>query len=822
MQNCSPAAARICNECAALQTGGVRAVIFVKKDVYISDDNYFNELFWLKLDYQKKAFFIHKARGSYVPEPVLADGFGTDGQIVVGINNTLTYEEPFDVLNLDFYNSVANSSEYRVIFVTGGDIRDGGTAATISAISAVGAIDTQNVFAVTVAWRTTGIIKSNAGTPPLILTDCAYFEQQKELYCPPPSPVCVEQGEILANYPGGSSYPSTPGQFEIDYTFEDVPSYPIVALQQTTPAQAFFDTFDVVENGVIIASADPARLGITGIYSMADLVAATPLNAFDQSQWAVKYDLSNSYRVATWYNNGIGGGEGIFKSVKVYVRGFAQFRLHLFCAPTVFAPDPFLLPFEPKNAYVASEETRVCLCPKLTVSPLTSTLLLDGSPDSSFLQLDPNTTYEYSLTGNFIDAEWQRKVCCGFPSVMFVFVGSKLTIVLNASNTGPVILDGVTFTYDPLTYTVTVETPSDVTGINFTAVASVENCETQNHSFALGDCEPVTITIQPESNTDIAGYLAANPNVNAAIAITAMGMGVTYSGSGYSYEWTTPQTDKMTINANVVAPTDRYPTDDCCPEYNPDFTSGSLIEFVVTSPCGGGVVALSQGSPTGSLQNYDLKWQFGIGSSAELVISNLLDPSENDCDLNVHIQCVVCGAAPAVDVGVSMVNSCSPTVGFIHADDGSAAAYLSANPGIDAVIAYEALNQLVYNGGSSYSFDTTVNNALLKFNITEQPSMPLSCCGNYAEIINGETGDIQITSLCLSVGSVYVNLATPVVSDSGYTFVFTQGAGFFALTIINDNAPTPNPCPVFSITPTIMLCPENVSDLATGPNITLT
>lgn len=818
MQNCSPAAARICNECAALQTGGVRAVIFVKKDVYISDDNYFNELFWLKLDYQKKAFFIHKARGSYVPEPVLADGFGTDGQIVVGINNTLTYEEPFDVLNLDFYNSVANSSEYRVIFVTGGDIRDGGTAATISAISAVGAIDTQNVFAVTVAWRTTGIIKSNAGTPPLILTDCAYFEQQKELYCPPPSPVCVEQGEILANYPGGSSYPSTPGQFEIDYTFEDVPSYPIVALQQTTPAQAFFDTFDVVENGVIIASADPARLGITGIYSMADLVAATPLNAFDQSQWAVKYDLSNSYRVATWYNNGIGGGEGIFKSVKVYVRGFAQFRLHLFCAPTVFAPDPFLLPFEPKNAYVASEETRVCLCPKLTVSPLTSTLLLDGSPDSSFLQLDPNTTYEYSLTGNFIDAEWQRKVCCGFPSVMFVFVGSKLTIVLNASNTGPVILDGVTFTYDPLTYTVTVETPSDVTGINFTAVASVENCETQNHSFGLGDCALPDIRFLFEG-VDAVTYLTANPTVNAAIPVTASGVGVTYLG-GLNYEWATPQTSSMTINANIVAPSDRDPSADCCPEYRPEFTSGSTIVFVITSPCSGGGAFVSQGSPNDNFQNYSFQWQTGMGGDAQVVIKNDLDPLENPCDLVVSIQSVVCGLSLNRTINVSMVNTCSNNIDFIEPFQGPAANYLAANPSVDAVFEYTPLNQLFYVGLVQYTWDSAINNALLRCVLTEQPGNPLSCCADYAQVVAGETGSFTVNSPCLSA-PVEINFANPVVGDNGFTFIYNNGAGYFALVIVNDNAPTQaGPC-VFTITSCVGFCTDQ-STCNTGPIINVT
>ena len=815
---------RICNECVAAQTGRVRAVVFVEKNLYISPENYFDELFWLKLAYKKQAFIVHKIRGAYTPEAITVDGFGTDGQIGIGINNTLTYEEQFSPANVAFYNSIEKSTNYRVVFITDKGIRDGGAAASIAPTNPVGAIDTVNLFSVTVTWRARFLAISYEGEPPLVLTNCAYYTDKLLEYCPPCTPACVGGFDILRAY-GNDIYPGTPGSFELDYTFEDVACYPIVAQPQTTPAQAFFDTFDVVENGVIIGSADPARLGITGIFSLADLVAATPLSVLNQSQWSVKYDNSQSWRVSTWYNNGIGGGEGVFKTVKVYVRGFAQTRVTAFCPKTMFelptTPEDIVIT-DPKNVYVVNDCTKACLCPELTVSPLTSALLLDGSPAPSFLGLDPNTTYEYSLTGNFIDADYQRKICCGNPSVMFVFVGSKLTVVLNASNVGPVVLDGVTLTYDPITYTVTVETPADVTGINITAVASLENCEAVNYAFELGDCASVIITIQPESNTDIAGYLAANPSVNAAIAITGFGTGVTYL-SGYNYEWAQPQTDTMTINANIVAPNDRYPTDECCPQYDPDFISGSLVEFIVSSPCGGGI-ALSQSSPTGSFQNYDFQWQLS-GGSAEIVITNLLDPLENPCDLDVHIQCVLCGAAPGVDVSIEMVNACSPTLEFINANEGPAAAYLAANPGVDAVIEYEALGQLIYVGGilgNEYTWNSNTNNALLRCYLTEQPGNPLSCCPNYAAIVNGETGSIEITSLCLSTGSIVVDFANPVIGDSGYTFVYANGPGYFGVAIVNDSAPTPNPCPTFAITPTITLCPENVSDLTSAPVLTIT
>lgn len=798
---------RICNECVAAQTGRVRAVVFVEKNLYISPENYFDELFWLKLAYKKQAFIVHKIRGAYTPEAITVDGFGTDGQIGIGINNTLTYEEQFSPANVAFYNSIEKSTNYRVVFITDKGIRDGGAAVSIAPTNPVGAIDTVNLFSVTVTWRARFLAASYEGEPPLVLTNCAYYTDKILEYCPPCTPVCISEGDEIHGY-GNDVYPNTPGQYETEYTFENVPCYPVVAQQQTGPSQLYFDTFDVVENGVIIGSADPARLGITGIYSMADLVAATPLSVLDYSQWSMKFDGSNSYRVATWYNNGIGGGEGTFKTVKIYCRGFALFHIWKFCPQTLFSPPPEIIGFDPKNVYVVNEQTKCCLCPKLTVTPLTSALLLDGSPAPSFLGLDPNTTYEYSLTGNFIDANYQRKICCGFPSVMFVFIGSKLTVVLNASNVGPVVLDGVTFTYNPITYTVTVETPADVTGINITAVASLENCEAVNYPFELGDCASVIITIQPESNTDIAGYLTANPSVNAAIAITGFGTGVTYL-SGYNYEWAQPQTDTMTINANIVAPNDRYPTDECCPQYDPDFISGSLVEFIVSSPCGGGI-ALSQSSPTGSFQNYDFQWQLS-GGSAEIVITNLLDPLENLCDLDVHIQCVLCGAAPGVDVSIVMVNACSPTLDFIQPDEGTAAAYLAANPGLDAVVAYEALNQLVYAGTNQYTWNSDTNNALLKCNLTEQVGTPLDCCPNYTQITAGETGSFVIVSPCLS-GPVSVDFAIPVVGNSGFTFVYTQGAGYFGLVIVNDNAPTQaGPC-VFDISAQIGLCYEVFAD----------
>lgn len=981
---------RVCKVCEpGVENGNVIAVVFVKNDRKITD--YFDDFTWLTLDYKAQAIFVHKTRGTFTSEPIQTPGYGKDGEITIGYNHTLNYSEPFDCALRKHYEGLQKSSEYRAIFLTDKGIKDGGAVAKISVDTPVGEVGTILEYVVTVTWTSDGLIPCESGTPPGLLTDCALFEQLKLIFCPPATPACIEQGEILVIY-GNDVYPGTPGTYEVDYTFEDVASYPIVALQQTTPAQAFFDTFDVVENGVIIASADPARLGITGINSMADLVAATPLNAFNQSQWAVKYDPSNSYRVATWYNNGIGGG--ILKSVKVYVRGFAQLRLHLFCAPAIFTPDAFLLPFEPKNAYVVSEATRVCLCPKLTVSPLTSELLLDGSPAPNFLELDPNTTYEYSLTGNFIDAEWQRKVCCGFPSVMFVFIGSS-TVVLSASNVGPITVDGVTFTYDPLTYTVTVETPADVTGINFTAAASVTSCETHTHAFGLGDCAPPDIRFLAENVTDVSGYLAANPAVNAVVAITGSGTGVTYFGSGYSYDWTTPQTNTMTINANIVAPNDRYPIADCCPEYDPNFINGSLIRFTISSPCSGGGAFVEQSAPNDTFQNYSFQWQIGTPGSVDLVITNLLAPLENLCDLAVKVDFTACGVNKFQDINITMIAVCAPelhgflfddhtsvpnqtiinnyiaanptvdaliyydnpnyngsggfvwesdvdniveivatfdminapgmecctdiadpdffrknlffdvtapclagshtlnhvtnnfvvdsgffltvntisltqvklgiqsrfwptpvdcifsvtprfvycvgegpegelsgpaftiiagescnnNIDFIHADDGTAAAYLAANPGVSAVVAYDAQDQLVYTGTNQYAWNSAANDAVLRCNITEQAGTPLDCCPNYTDVINGETGEIVINSACLS-GPISVTFASPVANDSGFTFTYSAGAGFFELSIVNDNAPTQaGPC-TFNLTTNIGFCTETAAN--TGPVITVT
>ena len=811
---------RVCKVCEpGVESGNVIAVVFVKNDRKITD--YFDDFTWLTLDYKAQAIFVHKTRGTFTSEPIQTPGYGQDGEITIGYNHTLSYSEPFDCRLRKHYEGLQKSSEYRAIFLTDKGIRDGGAVAKVSVDTPVGEVGTILEYVVTVTWTSDGLIPCESGTPPGLLTDCALFERLKLIFCPPTTPACVEQGEILDTY-GNDVYPGTPGQFEVDYTFEDVPSYPMVALQQTQPSQLFFDTFDVVENGVIIGSADPARLGITGINSMADLVAATPLSVSNQSQWAMKYDLSNSYRVTTWYNNGIGGGEGIFKTVKVYVRGFAQFRLHLFCAPAIFTPDAFLLPFEPKNVYVVSEATRVCLCPKLTVAPLTSALLLDGLPAPSFQEIEPDTIYVYSLTGNFIDAEWQRKVCCGFPSVMFVFIGSS-TIVLSASNVGPVVLDGVTFTYDPLTFTVTVETPADVSGINFTAVASLENCEAVNYAFGLGECQPVTVQWIPQSETDPAGYLTANPNVNAVIQVSASGTGVSYIGTLYDYEWERPQTDTMVINANIFAPLDRYPSPECCaspPPYDPDFVSGSTIEFTITPVCGGSPVTVTSASTTASAANYDFTWQTGIGGSVDLIIENTLAPGENDCDLEIVASAEYCGTTLNRLINVDTVSSCNNNIDFIEPFQGPAATYLAANPGVDAVFEYTPLNQLVYVGTNQYTWNSDTNNALLRCVLSQQPGDPLSCCADYASIVAGETGSFIINSPCLT-GPVTVDFANPVVGDSGFTFVYNNGAGYFALVMINDNAPTQaGPC-VFAITSCVNFCStENTCN--TGPVVTVT
>ena len=755
---------RVCKVCEpGVESGNVIAVVFVKNDRKITD--YFDDFTWLTLDYKAQAIFVHKTRGTFTSEPIQTPGYGQDGEITIGYNHTLNYSEPFGCALRKHYEGLQKSSEYRAIFLTDKGIRDGGAVAKVSVDTPVGEVGTILEYVVTVTWTSDGLIPCESGTPPGLLTDCALFESLKLIFCPAPSPVCTGNIEIVANY-GNDIYPGTPGQFETEYTFEDVACYPVVFLQQTQPSQLYFDTFDVVENGVIIGSADPARLGTTGIFSMADLVAATPISVLNYSQWAMKFDSSLSYRVATWYNNGIGGGEGIFKTVKIYVRGFAQFGINAFCPTNPFEIPSPAIPYDPKNVYVVSEATRVCLCPKLTVAPLTSALLLDGLSAPPFLEIDPNTTYEYSLTGNFIDADYQRKICCGNPSVMFVFIGSS-TIVLSASNVGPVVLDGVTFTYDPLTYTVTVETPADVTGINFTAAASVVSCETQTHAFGLGDCALPIIQFLFEG-VDAVTYLAANPTVNAAIPVTASGDGVTYLG-GLNYEWTTPQTNTMTINANIVAPNDRDPSADCCPGYRPEFTSGSTIEFVISSPCSGGGAFVSQSSPNDTFQNYSFQWQTGMGGDAEVVITNLLDPLENPCDLEVSIQSVVCGLSLNRTISVAMVSACTNHIHLIEPFQGPAATYLAANPSVDAVVVFSAQGQLVYAGTNQYTWNSANNDAILQCNITEQAGTPLACCNNYVAIMNGQTGSFTINSPCLS-GPVSVSFVNPFVLDGAIAF----------------------------------------------------
>ena len=806
--------------CGEIESGRIRAAVFVLAGLHISD--YGDPLVWLTLISRKEAFVAHKIRGSYSIENVTVDGFGSDDVMKVNATHTIEYAELFNCDNEDFYEDLENSSDYRLIFITDKGMRDSGVAVKANITAPVDEINTVLTHKVTVTWTSLKPAACYAGVPPLVLRDCAYQARTLARFCPPTIPACIEQGEKIAVY-GNDSYPGTPGTYELDYTFENVPSYPIVALQQTTPAQQFFDTFDVVDaNGVIIASADGSRNGITGIFSLADLVAATPLSVANQSQWAVKYTTNNSYRIATWYNDGIDGGPGTTKTVKIYIRGFAQFRIRLFCAPEIFAPPPFILEetADAENVYVVSEQTKYCLCPELYVPPLASSLLLDGSPSPDFLGLDPNTTYEYQLTGNFSPADYARKICCPI-SVMFVFIGSGAPVIFNATNVGPVDIDGVTFTYDPLTYTITVETPADVTGININGAASVESCETQNYPIALGDCAPVQIQFLSQAVADPAGYLTANPNVNAVIAITAMGDELTYL-SGYSYEWTTPQTNTITINANIFAPNDRYPNDSCCLEYDPDFINGSLIRFTIESDCAPGGVLLDISNTTDTFVNYQFTWAFGVGSSVDLIIENLLDPLENPCNLTVRVDTnTVCGITPFAELDITMVSSCSPTLDYIYPEDGSAATYLAANPGVDAVLAYSALNQLIYLGLGQYTWNSDTNNAYLRLDLTEQAGTPLACCPNYAAISAGETGAFQITSLCLTSPSIVVDFANPVAFDSNYTFVYVNGPGYFALIMVNDNAPTPNPCVAFTITPTITLCPENVSDLS-GPVISVT
>lgn len=810
---------RVCTDCADVENGRVRAVAFIRVDARI--DDYYDEAFWAWLVFQKKAFIIHRTRGTYSAEPQTVEGWGAQPTELANILHTLVYTEPFVCDLTPFYNALSDADIFRVVMITENGLRYSNEPVSIKATAPVGATETVNEFSVTVTWNERNMPECINGTPPLFLRDCNYYNRVYPTLCVPCEPICVTNEFIDAFYTN-DTYPTTPGYVEYDYTFENVPSYPIVALVQVSPAQLFLDTVDVVADGVVIASADPSRIGLSGIYSIADLIAASPLNLANYSQWATKFNAAGSWRVLTWYNDGISGGA--YKTVKVYVRGYDRYIMWLFCPRNPYSVPPQIAPNEANNTYVVSEQTKCCLCPQYDVPPLTSELLLDGSPAPTFLALAPNTTYEYTLTGNFAGAGYERKICCGSALVMFVFIGSKLSITLTQETPGPFVLDGVTFTYDSLTYTLTVETPAVVTGLSFTGAASVQECGTHTYPIEMGECALPNIQFLPESETDVAGYMAANPSVNAAIPISAFGTGVTYLGL-YDYQWLKPQTDTMTIRANIFAPNDRDPSEECCADYRPDFTSGARMEFEITSPCTGSFALVSQAMPLVIFENYRFQWQLGAGY-ADLVIKNLLDPAENPCDLTVRVQISnVCGLYNFREIDITMVSACSPTLDFISPDDGTPAAYLAANPSVDAVAAYDALNQLIYLGDTlgvpQYTWDTSVNNALLRCDITERAGTPLACCPNYTEIMNGETAQFQITSLCLSVGSIYVDFANPIASDNGYTFTFVNGPGYFGLTITNDNAPTPNPCVLFAITPTITLCPENVSDLS-GPQIQLT
>jgi len=104
--------------------------------------------------------------------------------------------------------------------------------------------------------------------------------------------------------------------------------------------------------------------------------------------------------------------------------------------------------------------------------------------------------------------------------------------------------------------------------------------------------------------------------------------------------------------------------------------------------------------------------------------------------------------------------------------------------------------------------------------LTEQPGNPLSCCADYAQVVAGETGSFTVNSPCLSA-PVEINFANPVVGDSGFTFIYNNGAGYFALVIVNDNAPTQaGPC-VFTITSCVGFCTDQ-STCNTGPIINVT